>query len=98
MTTLVILTDESPMNLPVTLEEHLDRSSDEVIYACIGIEDRHGDKYQHIRDHFKNVVFTGGMEPLYYFAKHNIYPKVVIDSRILGIYVDEYSGIDHIPD
>lgn len=89
MSVLVIVEDNPAIAIPV-FEEH-------VVVACVGLEDRVGDKYQPLRER-GDVIFTNGMEPLYFLANRGLHFDLVIDGRYNDVYIDDYKGIDSIPD
>ena len=86
---LLILSEDTPIAIPV-FDEH-------VTVACMGIEGRVGDRYQPLRDR-GDVIFTDGIEPRYYFAKHDIHFELIIDGRNGDVLLDSYKGLDSIPD
>lgn len=89
MSVLIVVGEDLTQPIPL-LEEH-------VTVACVGLEDRIGDKYQSLRDR-GGVVFTGGMDPVLYLAKHGLTFELVIDGRYGSVKYNAYKGIDHIPD
>lgn len=89
MSVLLIADENETVAIPA-FEEH-------VTVACRGLEGRIGDKFQHLRER-GDVIFTGGMEPRYYFAKRGIHFDLIIDGGKEIVRLNTYKGIDHIPD
>lgn len=65
--------------------------------CCVGIESRVGDCYQPFRD-AGDVVFTEGMDPVFFFAKQGLHFNTVIDGRNGDVYVAIDEGLDRFPD